>query len=98
MFIVSVTFDIEATHAAEFVDAVLKQAQNSLQLESECHVFDVCMCDDEPTRIFLYEKYSDAAAFDTHLQSEHFAAFDALVTPWVAAKHVDTWTQLETHA
>lgn len=98
MFIVSVTFDIKAAHSAEFVDAVLQQAQNSLQLEPECHVFDVCMSDDNPTRVFLYEKYSDAAAFDSHLQSRHFAAFDEQVAPWVAAKHVDTWTLVETRA
>lgn len=98
MFIVSVTFDIKTEHATEFVDAVMKQASNSLELEPECHVFDVCVSDDEPSRIFLYEKYTDAAAFEVHLKSAHFAAFDALVAPWIAAKQVETWTQVEASA
>ncbi len=95
MFIVTVIFDIKAPHIKEFVDAVLLQAQNSLELEDDCHVFDVCRSDDSPARIFLYEKYADSDAFDKHLQSAHFAAFDAEVAPWVAAKHVDTWIPAE---
>lgn len=98
MYIVSVTFDIKAAHIAEFMGAVLDQAHNSLELEPDCHTFDVCVSDDQPARVFLYERYTDAAAFDVHLKSKHFAAFDAQVAPWIAAKQVDTWKQVETSA
>lgn len=93
MFVVCVTFEIRAPHWSEFVDAVMQQAQNSLQLEPDCHVFDVCLNDSKTSRVFLYEKYTDAAAFDLHLKSEHFAKFDELVTPWIEAKQVDTWAE-----
>jgi quinol monooxygenase YgiN len=98
MYIVSVTFDIKAAHSAEFLSAVLDQAHNSLELEPDCLTFDVCLSEDQPPRVFLYEKYTDAAAFDVHLKSKHFAAFDAQVAPWVTAKQVDTWNQVGTSA
>jgi quinol monooxygenase YgiN len=93
MFVVTVTFQINAEYAALFTDAVMQQAKNSLTLESDCHIFDVCVADSDPTTIFLYEKYSDARAFDQHLDSEHFKAFDALVLPWVTSKEVGKWNQ-----
>jgi quinol monooxygenase YgiN len=36
--------------------------------------------------VFLYERYADRAAFDAHLASTHFRAFDAAVRGMVAAK------------
>ena len=41
-------------------------------------------------RVFLYEIYDDRAAFDAHLASPHFRAFDAEVGPWVQDKQVET--------
>ena len=39
-----------------------------------------------------YETYTDKDAFDIHLQSDHYLAFNEEVTPWVKEKIV---TQLE---
>ena len=97
MFAVTVTFQIRAKYIAPFTDAVMQQAKNSLTLEPDCHVFDVCIAEGDPTRIFLYEKYSDAGAFDQHLGSEHFKAFDALVLPWVTSKEVGRWNLRESN-
>lgn len=92
MFVVTVTFEVEAQHRAAFAAAVADQARNSLALEADCLRFDVCHDPDDPTRIFLYEIYSDAAAFQTHLESAHFEAFNAQVTPWTRDKAVGTWS------
>ncbi len=45
-------------------------------------------------RVFLYEVYDDAAAFDAHKRTPHFAAFDRDSVPFVAAKVV-TLAKLE---
>ncbi|MEQ8208480.1 MAG: putative quinol monooxygenase [Lacipirellulaceae bacterium] len=91
MYIVTVTFEIAADHLEEFRTAMHQQAENSLQLEAACRQFDVCFCTDSPVHCFLYEKYDDKAAFQAHLESDHFKAFDALVGPWIVSKTVNTW-------
>lgn len=92
MFVITVEFLIIPDFSQKFAAAVAKQAENSLQLEEHCHVFDVCASLENPCAYFLYEKYTDAAAFDGHLKSEHFKSFDALVEPWVDAKTVYRWS------
>ena len=42
----------------------------------------------------LYEVYDDAAAFELHLASDHFRAFDETVRPWVQRKDVQVWRQI----
>ena len=85
MFAVTVTFDIHAEHLEAFVPAMLDNARTSRADEPGCLQFDVCQ---DGTRIFLYELYTDRAAFDVHLGSAHFRAFDAQVAPMVRSKDV----------
>jgi quinol monooxygenase YgiN len=83
-----VEFIIKAGHAAEFLPAMLENARASREHEPGCRQFDVCLTPGDPHVIFLYEHYDDRAAFDAHLASVHFLAFDALVAPWVERKTV----------
>ena len=94
MFVVTVNFTIDTAHLDDFVAAVKTQATNSLNLEPECRQFDVVQSPKDPCKIFLYEIYSDSAAFDAHLKSAHFAGFNTLVTPWVKDKSISTWVRL----
>ena len=91
MFIVAVNFTVHTEHVKEFHEAVRQQANVSLKVERDCHLFDVCIDRQNPASVFLYEKYTDADAFDAHLASTHFESFDALVAPWVESKTVTTW-------
>ena len=93
MYIVTVNFVVAAKHRETFAAAMNQQARNSLDLEADCHVFDVCVDTDNECSFFLYEKYSDAAAFDVHLESKNLLEFNELVTPWVETKTVRTWTE-----
>lgn len=94
MFAVVVTFDIKPDAMADFLPAMHENAKTSLEVEEGCHHFDVCTDPDRPTEVFLYELYTDAAAFDVHLASTHFKAFDAKVGPMIAAKDVRTFAQV----
>lgn len=95
MFVITVHFEITAGHEQEFARAVLTQAQNSLDREQDCHVFDVCVALEAPGSFFLYEQYTDAAAFESHCASAHFKSFDERVRPWVASKAVQKWLVAE---
>ena len=94
MFVVVVEFTARSEHAAAFRERVQQQAQDSLNLEPECHVFDVCVDPDREELVLLYEVYTDRAAFDLHLASNHFKSFDAEVRDWVANKQVSTFQRL----
>ena len=94
MLIVTVMFTVDPAHAETFREAVLTQAQNSLYREAGCRQFDVAVAADDPCTIFLYEVYSDAAAFARHLESTHLKQFDDIVTPWVETKEVRTFNKL----
>ena len=95
MFVVTVTFDLNPGCEALFLERVRQQARDSLALEPGCHQFDVCSDPERPTQVFLYEIYSDRAAFQVHLESGHFKDFDAAVAGWVADKTVTTWIRDE---
>jgi quinol monooxygenase YgiN len=83
MFVVVVEFTLHPGHAEAFRERVLEQARDSLELEADCEVFDVCIDPERDDFVLLYEVYRDEAAFEAHLASAHFADFDAKVTPWI---------------
>jgi len=91
MLIVTVEFEVDPKHVHEFRSAMMRQASDSLESESACRQFDVCFAADQETRCFLYEQYDDRAAFDAHLQTNHFRQFDQTVAPWVVRKTVKQW-------
>lgn len=97
MYVVTVEFVVKEANVAEFREAMLRQARNSLANEDGCHRFDVCTDPENPRRFFLYELYRDADAFQVHLDSPHFRDFDARVRTWVEHKSVAAWSRLPPH-
>ena len=94
MFIVSVIFDVHPEHVEAFMARMRIQAEQSVSREPDCHGFDVCTDPEDPTRVFLYETYTDRAAFDTHLESDHFKSYAADTADWVRGKTLLTWTRV----
>ncbi len=92
MYVVTVEFEIAENTIEAFMLAMRAQAKQSLAREPACLRFDVCVKEDAPENVFLYEIYESRAAFDEHLKSAHFLTFDAAVAPMVAEKSVETWT------
>ena len=91
MHVVIVLFRVKPQHVRAFVERVMRQAQDSLVLEAGCRRFDVCTDTTDSTRLCLYEIYDDRAAFDLHLASDHFRAFDEATRDWVETKTVEQW-------
>ncbi len=91
MFVVTVAFEAEPTHSAAFLARVRQQASDSLEGEPGCHRFDVCIDPERSERVFLYEIYTDAAAFRAHLGTAHFKAFDRDAGPMLLLKTVEVW-------
>ena len=91
MYLVAVTFEIADDKAEAFAARVQQRADDSLT-EAGCRRFDVWFGPAGATTVFLFEIYDDRAAFDVHLASDHFKAFDAEVAPWIRDKKIETWT------
>ena len=94
MFVVAVTFEIKPGHEAEFLARVTRQAEDSLAREPDCLQFDVCRSEARADSVFLYEIYRDEAAFQAHLESDHFKDFNRTVEAWVADKRLETWLRV----
>jgi len=85
-------FTIKPENMAEFREAVLLQAKNSLEKEPWCHQFDVGFDPERPNQVLLYETYDDRAAFyEKHRTTEHFAQFGQKISTWVEAKQFGIW-------
>ena len=95
MFVITVKFVINEKDIEKFKVRMLQQARDSLELEKDCHQFDVCHDPNNKNIVFLYETYTDKNAFNIHLNSKHYLAFNDKVTSWVKEKIV---TQLEKQA
>lgn len=94
MFAVIVTFHIKPGQIAEFLPHMVANASASLKHEPGCQRFDVWSDPARPDEVFLYEVYTDQAAFDAHLGSEHFKAFDRTVDAMIASKHVQSYQKV----
>ncbi len=94
MFVVVVEFHLHPGYAGAFRERVLQQARDSLALEPECRVFDVCVDPDREDFVLLYEVYSNREAFDAHLAAAHFEDFNATVTPWISERKLSCYRQL----
>ena len=91
MYVIAVEFTIKEEFVSQFRKRIQKQAKDSLTHESECHQFDVCFDLSDQTKCFLYEKYTDEAAFTFHRSTDYFADFATQIEPWVASKDLKIW-------
>lgn len=94
MYVVTVRLDIDPGNIREFMRAMGEQAHHSLTLEADCRQFDVSVDPSDLRRVFLYEVYTDKAAFEAHLATAHFRNFDATVRPWVTSRVIETWERM----
>lgn len=94
MFIILVQFKIHEEHKDAFQEAVLKQAENSLNNEDDCHTFDVSVDPEDSCSFLLYEAYTNREAFDHHVTTPHFKQFNETVGEWIAEKQLTPWNRL----
>jgi len=94
MYAVTVHFVIQDQKMETFLPLVMENARISLAREAHCRRFDVLTDPDCPDEVFLYELYSDSAAFAQHLASDHFKSFALATGALVARKDVRTFRQV----
>ncbi|MEL0106461.1 MAG: putative quinol monooxygenase [Rhodospirillales bacterium] len=88
MFVITVEFTIKPDRVNDFMPLMNKNAAASFKEEPGCHQFDVCLDPNDQTKVFLYEVYSNKAAFEAHKQTEHFKSFNADTADMIESKNV----------
>lgn len=89
-YAITVLFELEMGATEQFHRLVAENARQSVALEPGCLRFDVLTPTDKARadEVFLYEIYTDQAAFDVHLASAHFKSFDEQTRALVRRKTV----------
>jgi len=87
-----VDFRLEPGGREAFRRLIDENAIASVRDEPGCSRFDVLEPPGEDDRVVLYEIYDDRAAFDAHVKTPHFAAFDSASAPYVRDKAVTEYT------
>jgi autoinducer 2-degrading protein len=86
MLVVLVQVTVKTEMLAEFERAILINADAARTREPGCVRFDVNQREDDPAQWLFYEVYKDAAAFDAHRASAHFAAYQQVAQKVLLAK------------
>lgn len=93
-YTVVVDLQVERERAKEFLELLRQNATTSLELEPGCQVFDVCQSPEDVGQFLLYEVYENAQAFQHHLETSHFLAFNRIAEPLTISKAVRTFSRL----
>lgn len=91
-YVIVVDLVVDDAQLADFMPLIADNARTSLAEEPGCLRFDICQDNTSPTKLLLYEVYSDAAAFNAHLSSLHFRRFDAATAAMLTSKQVRVLT------
>ena len=75
MFVVLVKLQVKPELVDQFRDAIVTNAELSVQRDWGCVRFDVLQQQDDPTRWMLYEVYDEEQAWVDHRAAAHFLAF-----------------------
>jgi len=97
MFSLVVQMEVQPGRREEFLAGMAANAEASVRDEPGCLRFDVCAVAGDENRFLLYELYTDAAAFEAHKASPHFAQWRTVAAQVVANQVNTPGTLLVTH-
>jgi quinol monooxygenase YgiN len=87
-FVLIVEFQLEPGSGRRFLSLIAENARASLRGEKGCIQFDVLQPEGEEDRVVLYERYLDEAAFEAHLRTAHYRAFERHGGPLIKGEQV----------
>jgi quinol monooxygenase YgiN len=92
MLVVLVQVRVRTEMLAEFERAILANADAARAREPGCVRFDVNQREGDPAEWLFYEVYKDAASFDAHRASPHFAAYQRVADAALLSKTLTRYT------
>ncbi len=90
MYVIIAPIQIKEGKKKAFVEEMILDAKGSIENEPECLTFEIIQDPDDSNRIWLYEVYTDEAAFKTHTEAPHFIKWRDAVKDWTEESPVKT--------
>lgn len=87
VYVNAVDLVIIPSEMSKFVEAIKENASNAVK-EPGCREFNVLVLNNRPNHVFLFEVYDNAAALDSHRNTDHFKKFMATTASMVADRNV----------
>ena len=87
MIVIHVDFRVKPECVEEFRDRLCRHAKNSVA-EPGCLTFDVAQADDDATRFFIWEIYTDDEAVKFHGEQASLAEFRKMAEPMSVSREV----------
>ena len=88
MLALCVDFEIDLASLDAFLTIIEKNASDSLTIEVGCHQFDIAQDPQNPAKIFLYELYNNAVAFELHKKANYYLEFNGANSGMVNKKSI----------
>ena len=88
MYVLLAELKVQPDKVEAFGRLIDRQAKDSVEGEKDCHQFDVCQQETDPSVFLLYEIYSDKAAFDQHMKMPYTTQFFAEASPMIAGRNI----------
>ncbi|MBI3030038.1 MAG: antibiotic biosynthesis monooxygenase [Candidatus Rokubacteria bacterium] len=88
MYVLLAELKIQPDEVEAFGRVIDRQAKDSVEREKDCHQFDVCQQETDPSVFLLYEIYSDKAAFDQHMKMPYTTQFFTEANPMIANRNI----------
>lgn len=83
MYVIIAPIQIKNGYKDRFIEEMISDAKGSINNEPGCLRFEVIQDAEEPNRIWLYEVYKDAEAFDAHTKAPHFIKWRDATADWI---------------
>lgn len=82
MLTLFVELPVKSDRIDDFLRAMEENARSSVRDEPGCLRFDVSRDREDPSKVYLYEVYVDAAALDAHRTMPHYLKWRDTVKDW----------------
>jgi (4S)-4-hydroxy-5-phosphonooxypentane-2,3-dione isomerase len=83
MYVVCVTVTVQPGRERDFIRATELNHLGSRKERGNLR-FDVLQAEEEPSRFFLYEVYTNKEAFADHQRTDHYLTWRQTVADWMA--------------
>jgi len=74
-FVLLVELEIDSSQLEAFKSAIKENGKTAVRVESACLGFNAVFEKENPTRVRLFEIYTNADAFKAHLETPHFKKY-----------------------
>jgi autoinducer 2-degrading protein len=84
-YINSVDIDVAPAQIDNYLTALKENGAASVH-EPGCRAFNIAVSQKDTNHVFVFEVYDNAAAFDSHLETDHFKKYAAATKDMVAKR------------